>query len=59
MKSSTDDKVEGKYHRAKGEIKETVGELTGDRDLEAEGEAEKREGKTQEKVGQIKKVFDK
>ncbi|MCC4770704.1 CsbD family protein [Methanosarcina sp. DH2] len=59
MKSSTDDKVEGKYHRAKGEIKETVGELTGDRDLEAEGEAEKREGKAQEKVGQIKKVFDK
>jgi len=59
MKSSTDDKVEGKYHKAKGELKETVGELTGDRDLESEGEAEKAEGKVQEKVGQIKKVFDK
>lgn len=59
MKSSTDDKVEGKYHKAKGEVKETVGELTGDRDLESEGEAEKAEGKVQEKVGQIKKVFDK
>lgn len=59
MKSSTEDKVEGKYHRAKGEIKDTVGELTGDRDLEEEGEAEKTEGKIQEKKGQIKKVFDK
>lgn len=59
MKSSTDDKVEGKYHRAKGEIKEKAGELTGDRDMEAEGEAEQTEGKVQEKVGQIKKVFDK
>jgi uncharacterized protein YjbJ (UPF0337 family) len=59
MKSSTEDKVEGKYHRAKGEIKETVGELTDDRDLEAKGEAEKIEGKAQEKKGQIKKVFDK
>lgn len=59
MKSSTDDKVEGKYHKAKGEVKETVGEITSDRNLEAEGEAEKREGKAQEKVGQIKKIFDK
>jgi uncharacterized protein YjbJ (UPF0337 family) len=59
MKSSTDDKVEGKYHKAKGDIKEKVGELTGDRDLESEGEVEKAEGKVQEKVGQIKKVFDK
>ena len=59
MKSSTEDEVKGKYHRAKGEIKETVGELTDDRDLEAKGEAEKIEGKTQEKKGQIKKVFDK
>lgn len=59
MKSSTEDKVEGKYHRAKGEIKETVGELTGDRDLEAEGEDEKAEGKVKEKKGQIKEVFDK
>lgn len=59
MKSSTEDKVEGKYHKAKGEIKETVGELTGDRDLEAEGSAEKTEGKIKEKKGQIKKVFDK
>jgi uncharacterized protein YjbJ (UPF0337 family) len=59
MKSSTKDEAEGKYHRAKGEIKETAGELTGDRDLEAEGEAEKTEGKIQEKKGQIKKVFEK
>ncbi len=59
MKSSTDDEVKGKYHKAKGEVKETVGELTGDRDLEAEGSAEKTEGKIKEKKGQVKKVFGK
>ena len=59
MKASTDDKVEGKYHRAKGKVKEEVGELTGERDMEAEGEAEQTEGKMQEKKGQVKKVFEK
>ena len=28
MKSSTKDKVEGKYHEVKGKIKEMAGELT-------------------------------
>lgn len=59
MKSSTEDEAEGKYHKAKGSVKEKVGELTGDRSTEAKGEAEQAEGKVQEKVGQIKKVFDK
>ncbi|PAV11221.1 CsbD family protein [Methanosarcina spelaei] len=59
MKSSISDEVEGKYHKAKGKVKETSGKLTGDRDLEAEGSAEKTEGEIQEKKGQIKKVFGK
>jgi len=59
MKTSTEDQVEGKFHKAKGEIKETLGELSNNPDLEAEGIIEKAEGKAQEKVGQIKKVFGK
>jgi uncharacterized protein YjbJ (UPF0337 family) len=59
MKSSTEDQVEGKLRKAKGEIKETAGKLIKDPDLEAEGRVEQTEGKIQEKKGQIKKVFDK
>ena len=59
MKSSTKDNAEGKMHQAKGKIKETVGELVGNRDLEAEGKAENSEGKIQEAVGDVKKIFDK
>lgn len=59
MKSSTQDKAEGKIHRVKGEIKEIAGKLSENPDLEAEGKVEKIAGKVQEKVGQIKKVFEK
>jgi uncharacterized protein YjbJ (UPF0337 family) len=59
MKTSTEDKVEGEFHKAKGQIKETIGELSNNPDLEAEGIIEKTEGKAQEKVGQIKKVLGK
>jgi len=43
----------------KSEIKETLGELSNNPDLEAEGIIEKTKGQAQEKVGQIKKVFGK
>lgn len=56
MKSSTRDNTEGKMHQAKGTIKETVGRVTGNCRLEAEGKEENLGGKIQEKVGQIKKV---
>ncbi len=59
MKTSTRDQAEGKLHKVKGDIKETVGELINDPHLEAEGNVEKNEGKVQEKVGQIKKVLGK
>jgi uncharacterized protein YjbJ (UPF0337 family) len=59
MKSSTRDQVESKLHAAKGQVKETVGELINNPNLEAEGIIEKAEGKAQEKVGQIKKVMGK
>jgi uncharacterized protein YjbJ (UPF0337 family) len=59
MKSSTQDKAEGKMHQVKGKIKEAVGKVVGNKDLEAEGKGENLGGKVQEKVGDIKKVLDK
>jgi uncharacterized protein YjbJ (UPF0337 family) len=59
MKSSTQDKAEGKMHQVKGKIKETVGKVVGNKDLEAEGKGENLGGKVQEKVGDVKKVVGK
>lgn len=59
MKSSTEDKVEGTVNELKGKLKETVGVATDRPDLEAEGAADRVDGKVQKKVGDVKKVFDK
>jgi uncharacterized protein YjbJ (UPF0337 family) len=59
MTSSTTDKIEGKLHEAKGKVKETVGQVTNNPALEAEGQDENTSGKVQKKIGQIKKVFEK
>ena len=59
MKSSTKDNAEGKMHQVKGKIKETVGKVVGNRDLEAEGKVEKLDGKVQEKLGQVEKIVGK
>ena len=59
MKSSKRDNVEGKLHQAKGKTKEVVGNLVGDRNLEAQGKRENLGGKVQEKAGALKKVVGK
>jgi uncharacterized protein YjbJ (UPF0337 family) len=59
MKSSTQDQVEGTFHKIKGKVKEVAGELSDDPKLEAEGTGEKIAGKVQEKIGQVKKVLGK
>ena len=59
MKSSTRDEAEGKWHKVKGKIREVVGKIVKNRDLEAEGKDENLDGKVQEKVGEIKKVVGK
>jgi uncharacterized protein YjbJ (UPF0337 family) len=59
MKPGIQDEVEGKLRNMKGKVKEKVGELTNDADLENEGQAEEIAGKVQEKVGQVKKVLGK
>jgi uncharacterized protein YjbJ (UPF0337 family) len=59
MKPSTDDKTTGKLHEVKGTIKQKVGELTKNPDLEAEGGAEKDAGKVQNWVGKVEKAVGK
>jgi uncharacterized protein YjbJ (UPF0337 family) len=59
MKPGMQDEIEGKLQNLKGKVKEKVGELTNDPDLEAEGKAEEIAGKVREKVGQVKKVLGK
>ena len=48
------DRIEGAAHQAKGAVKETVGNLTGDAKMQTEGRAEKVEGKVQNAVGGAK-----
>jgi len=57
MKSSTKDKAEGVLHQVKGTIKESVGKISKNASLEAEGKGEKLAGKVQEKIGEVKKVL--
>ena len=45
------DEIEGKYDQAKGSIKEGLGRLTGDDDLQAEGSADKLKGDVKEGWG--------
>jgi len=59
MKSGAKDQAEGKLHEFKGKVKEKIGQVIHDPDLEAEGKSENLEGKVQEKIGQIKDVFKK
>jgi uncharacterized protein YjbJ (UPF0337 family) len=59
MNPSTENEIAGKVHEVKGKIKETVGQLTNDPALEAEGIGEKIGGKVQRKIGQVKKVLGK
>ena len=59
MKQSTTDQVEGTAHSVKGVVKEKVGNVIGNPDLEAEGQKEKLAGEIQKKAGQIEKVFEK
>jgi len=59
MKPSTEDEIAGKVHEVKGTIKEKVGELTNDSDLEGEGNGKKIDGKVRKKIGQVEKALGK
>jgi len=57
MKPSSKDEIAGKIHEVKGAVKEKVGKLTKDPDLETDGKVEKVAGRVQKKIGQVKKVL--
>ncbi len=57
MSSSTEDQAKGKMHEVKGTVKEKVGQMTNDPNMEAEGTDEKTGGTIEKKIGQVKKVF--
>jgi len=48
------DRIEGSAKKVGGDIKEGVGKALGDSKLEAEGKADKVEGKVQNAVGGVK-----
>ena len=59
MKSSTKDKIKGRVEQAQGVVKEKAGRATGNRDLQDRGTADKVKGTVRNKIGDVKKVFEK
>jgi uncharacterized protein YjbJ (UPF0337 family) len=59
MKKSTKDKTKGKFHEVKGKVKEKVGRLMKNSNLEAEGKRERLGGNIQKKIGQVERVLGK
>jgi len=49
------DELEGKFDQAKGTVKEGVAKAINDRDLEAEGDADRASGNIQEGFGTAKR----
>ncbi len=56
MKPSTEDETTGKLHEVKGTIKETIGKVVANPDLEADGNAEKNAGKAQNWAGKVENL---
>jgi len=50
-----EDEVKGKGKQVKGAVKEQLGKLTGNRDLESSGAADRVEGDVQEGFGRTKR----
>ena len=59
MEESTKDKIQGKINDLAGKAKEKIGDATNNPDLHDEGQDDQLKGKIQNKVGDIKKVFEK
>lgn len=49
------DEVEGTWDKAKGTVKENVGRAIDDRDMEAEGKADRASGNVQDSYGEAKR----
>jgi uncharacterized protein YjbJ (UPF0337 family) len=48
----------GKTDQMKGQTKEALGDLTGNRDLKSEGTADRQAGEAKEKVGKVEEKVD-
>lgn len=57
--NSFSDKVKGSVNKAKGELKDQIGNATDNSKLQAEGKADKLKGQAQEKIGELKDKFSK
>jgi uncharacterized protein YjbJ (UPF0337 family) len=53
----TDDKIDAKTDELKGKVKEGVGQVTDDRDLEAEGHKDQAKGNLGQAAEKVKDVF--
>jgi uncharacterized protein YjbJ (UPF0337 family) len=53
------DQVKGRYEEAKGKVKEVAGNVSGDKELEIEGNIQKNVGKVQAGVGDVKEDIKK
>jgi len=51
------EQAEGRFDKAKGRVKEAVGDLAGDNELKAEGMADRAKGSVKEGVGNVKKAI--
>jgi len=49
-----EDKVRGGFDQAKGKVKETAGNLTGDEQMRDEGKLDQAKGKVERGVGDVK-----
>ena len=50
--------IEGKADHAKGHIKDAIGGLTGDSNLQAEGKADQLKGKAKDTLGKVERKLD-
>jgi uncharacterized protein YjbJ (UPF0337 family) len=58
MKDSTQDQVEGAAHQLKGTLKETLGRVLNNPNLQREGTVEKIAGKIQKKAGDVEEAIE-
>ncbi|MGO4528944.1 CsbD family protein [Paenibacillus sp. 2TAF8] len=55
MSNSTGDKIIAGINKAKGEVKDQIGNATNNKSLQAEGKMDKAKGAVQDKVADVKK----
>jgi len=56
---ATEDKAAHKATEVKGDIKETAGKVTGDREMETEGQADQAKGNLKQAGDKVKDAFTK